>query len=565
MISGPHGRRKVSKLVGERSSSFDLARGRLVFISGLFVMAYMMVAARAIDLAVIQGRTAAPARYVEAEEKKETLPPAIMRADITDRNGVLLATTLKTTTLYADPYLIASKEEAAAGLAKIFSNLSSSDLLKKLQAKRVFLVKRDLSPEQQNAVLLIGEPGLAFREEPRRVYPQGALTSHLVGFSSVDRQGLAGVERNFNKDLAAGDNMQLTLDIRIQHALHREMEKAMKDFNAIGAAGVVMDANNGEILAGVSLPDFDPHDAGNAGPDRVFNRLTLGTYELGSVFKIFSTAAYLDSTSAPLSKTFDASKPLQIGKYKIEDYHAENRILTIPEIFMVSSNIGAAMMGEAIGTLKLRKFYDDFGLLSQMDFEIPEVGKPLIPNPWRDVNTVTAAYGHGISTTPMQVASAVASIVNGGTLVTPHLLPQEDNDDPQRVVSAETAHRIRQLMRLVVTDGTGMKADVPGYNIGGKTGTAEKSAGGRYDKNRLISSFAAAFPIESPRYVIYVVVDEPKGNRESSGFATAGWVAAPIVSRVVTSMASILGLPPEAADEDPGSSLRQYVSTRPHE
>lgn len=570
MIFNPQVRRNVSKLIGERSSSLDLARGRLVLLSGLFVLSYMMLAARAIDLTVIQGSVF---KISEQNQPGENVPPTARaaRADILDRNGELLATTLKTATLYADPELVSSAKDAASGLAKIFPDLSYGDVLQKLQSKRRFIpLRRDLNPAEQYAVLELGEPGLAFQEEERRVYPQGPLSAHMVGYASIDRQGLAGIERGFSEYLNQGHEIRLTLDIRLQHALRRELEKAMKNFRAIGASGVIMDAQNGEVLAGVSLPDFDPNEAGSADENKIFNRLTLGTYELGSVFKVFSTAAFLETHDVPLSTTFDASQPIKIGKFEIEDYHAENRPLTIPEVFMHSSNIGAAMMGQAVGGDRLEKFYDDLGLLQPLNFEIHEIGRPQVPNPWSDITTVTASYGHGLTTTPLQLTSAVASIVNGGIRVQPQLILNESTRDAQsdiRIVSEKTAHRMRQLMRLVVTDGTGKNADVPGYDVGGKTGTAEKNSNGRYDKSRLISSFVGAFPIDAPRYVIYIVVDEPKGNQNSYGYATAGWVAAPVFAHVVTAMASILNIPSEtkAATQEISSSLKKYVSVQAHE
>ncbi len=575
MIFNPQVRRNASKLVGERSSSFDLARGRLVLLSGLFVLAYMMLAARAIDLTVIQAAVEDAPIEREVTERKSPAAPVTTRADITDRNGELLATTLKTATLYADPDLISSAKDAATGLAKIFTDLSYGDLLQKLQSNRRFIsLRRDLTPAEQYAVLELGEPGLAFQSEDRRVYPQGSLVSHMVGYTTIDRKGLAGVERSFDNYLNNGDALSLTIDLRLQHVLRRELAKAVKDFSADAATGVIMDARNGEILAGVSLPDFDPNEPIDARKDKdkekVFNRLTLGTYELGSVFKIFSTAAFLETHDVPLSTTFDASKPLQIGRFKINDYHAENRVLTIPEIFMHSSNIGAAMMGEAVGGTRLKKFYNNVGLLQPMEFEIREIGKPQVPDPWREINTVTAAYGHGITTTPLQVASALSSIVNGGTVVHPHLVKNEAEETgvgSERVVSEKTAHRMLQMMRLVVTEGTGGKADVPGYAVGGKTGTAEKNVNGRYVKNSLISSFAAVFPVDAPRYVVYIVVDNPHGNKQSYGYATAGWVAAPAAARVITSMASILDLPPETspAQQDLAQSLKQFVSVKSHE
>lgn len=556
-------RRNAIKLIGEKSSSFDLARGRMVFLSGAFALAYVLLAGRAVDLAVIQGHEAQPVEAAEAEQAP-VVPFAAARGGIYDRNGVMLATTLKMASLYADPHLISDTDGTAKALAKIFPGLPEKDVLKKFQSEKRFIrIRRDVSPEQQDAVMLLGEPGLTFQREDRRVYPQGAMTAHVIGYADIDGKGLAGIERGFDKILREGKDIKLSIDIRLQHALRRETMKAMKDFHATGAAGLIMDVNNGEILAGASLPDFDPYAAGDAEKDRMFNRLTLGSYEFGSIFKIFSTAAYLEIFDAPLSRTFDASKPLTAGKFTINDYHAENRVLTIPEIFMHSSNIGTAMMGQAIGEMRLKKFYQDLGLTVSFAFDVPEMGRPSLPEPWREVNTLTASYGHGVTTTALHVAAAAATIANGGTRVTPTLrLLEKEPAKGDRVVSEKTSHRMRQLMRLVVADGTGSKADAPGYNVAGKTGTAEKNLNGRYDSKRLLSSFVGVFPANAPRYLVFIMVDEPKPNKESFGYATAGWVAAPAVARVVNSMAAVLGIPPEksGAGNDISASLRQFVS-----
>jgi len=573
MIFLKQARRHAVKLIGEKSSSLDLARGRLVLMSAFFVLAYMILAARAVDLMVIQAR---PAALADNGGMTETLlvVPGIMRADILDRNGELLATTVKTASLYADPLLISDKVKAAEALAKVFPDLHYGEILQKLQnGGRFARLHRNLMPGEQRAVLEIGEPGLAFKYEDRRVYPQGPLASHLVGYAGVDNKGLASIEQSFDGLLTEGKPIALTLDIRLQHALRREMQEAVREFSAKGGAGVIMDVKTGEVLASVSLPDFDPHDAGNAKDENVFNRVTLGTYELGSVFKIFSTAAFLETHNVPMSASFDASQPIKRGKFTINDYHAEDRVLTIPEIFMYSSNIGAAMMGEAVGTERMKAFYGDLGLTTQMQIDIPEVGKPQIPMPWREINTLTASYGHGLATTPLQMTSAVASIVNGGYLVTPHLVYNQSQqetgkpDESLRVVSAQTAHRMRQLMRLVVTAGTGEKAEVPGYRVGGKTGTAEQSGGHGYDQSKLLSSFIGIFPAEAPQYAVFIVIDQPKGTKKSYGYATGGWVAAPAVSRVIASMASILGLPPQdiAQSDDLSASLKQFVMVKGHD
>ena len=574
MIFNPQSRRNPIRLVGEKSSAFDLARGRLVLLSGIFVLMYMLLAARAIDLTVIQGpvsvgRNAAPEKIVS---EKLVLPEHVTRGDIFDRQGTLLATTLKTPTLYVDPKRISDIKAVSRNLAALFPDLKEKEILHKMQSqKRFVLLRRDLNPQEQLAVLHLGEPGLDFKYEERRVYPQGSLMAHLVGYTNVDNQGLAGIERSYDDVLRSGQPLELTLDVRLQHALRREIKRAMKEFSAIGGAGLIMDVTNGEILAGVSMPDFDPQAAGETDPDRIFNRLTLGAYELGSVFKIFSTAAFLETHDVPMSTTFDASEPIRSGRFVINDYHAQDRILTIPEVFMHSSNIGSAMMGQAVGGEKLRAFYQDLGLLTPLKFDIAEIARPQVPNPWREVTTITAAYGHGLSTTPLQMVSAVATIVNGGTHITPTLMMKSVDEASgthapagSRIISEKTSHRMRQLMRLVVTDGTGGKADVPGYSVGGKTGTAEKIKIGGYDNKRLISSFVGMFPSEAPRYVVFVMIDEPKGTKESFGYATAGWVAAPATGRVVASMSSILGLPPAdiPREQDIASSLRQFVAVK---
>lgn len=560
------GLRKPLRLAGQRSTALDQARGRIVLISGVFVLVYIIFAVRAFDLTVIQARIFDAQDFPLAQAMPSEDAP--MRGNIYDANGILLATTLKVAALYADPHLISDPQATAAGLVRIFPDLVYTDTVKKLQADNRFTwIARDLTPTDQAQVLQLGEPGLAFQYQPRRVYPQGAMAAHVLGSAGVDTQGLGGLEKQYQEALAKGEDIILALDIRIQHALRRELQAAIESFEAKGGAGVILDVHSGAVLAGVSLPDYDPHRPAEALKADAMNRLTLGVYELGSVFKIFSTALYLDMKRPPMSQTFDASQPITSGRFTINDYHAEDRILTLPEVFMHSSNIGSALMAQEIGDEALYNFYRDLGLLDPVRIDVPERGRPLVPEVWRPVNTITASYGHGLATTPMQVAAAVASIVNGGTLVQPHFIKKGDNApdtaEPEvRLVSEETSHRIRQLMRLVVTDGTGKKADVPGYRVGGKTGTAEKSVAGIYHKDKLISSFAAVFPADAPRYVIYLLVDEPKGQRHSFGYATAGWVAAPAVARVVTAMASILGLPPArlAPEQEISASLKQFVS-----
>lgn len=532
---------------GERSAVLDLARGRILLLGGFFAILYCVLAVRVFDVSVLHS-----AFLVSESEDIAQIPQVPLKQErgmLQDRNGAMLATTLDMPSLYADPALIADPAATAAGLKAIFPSLSKEKMLRDLSGQKRFVwVQRFITPEQLERVMMIGEPGLSVRYEPKRVYPMKNEFSHIIGVTDVDQKGLSGLERGMNAALASGGDVRLTMDARLQHAVHKALAQAMDDFSASGGAGIIMDARNGAILAAVSLPDFNPHARRKSVAGRsYFNRLTQGVYELGSVFKIFSMAAYLESYPAkPMDTVFDAREPLKIAGFTISDYHAQKRLLTMPEVFMHSSNIGSAMMGEAVGGKRLREFYADLGLLDPIEFEVPEVAAPLLPPRWGQVQTMTTSYGHGIAVSPMHVVAAMAPIVNGGFAVRPHFVQRDiDHSSRLRVFSGATVEKMRQLLRLVVTDGTGGRADVAGYQVGGKTGTAEKvSVSGGYDHHARIASFLGAFPMSDPRYVVFVMIDEPEGNKASFGYATAGWVAAPAAQQIVKSMVNILGLEP---------------------
>jgi len=560
--------RKKMMMVGAKRSALDEAHGRLVIVKLAFALLFVLIAARLVDLSFIQGEVRKHMAQGEVSQSRMPDSKKLSRGDVVDRNGTLLAMSLETASLYADPRMVADPESLAANLVKIMPDLTYGDVLQKLQRKGRFIwIKRNLTPEEQYKVLMLGDPAVAFKTEMRRIYPQGPLTAQMVGYTDVDGNGLSGVERSFNSYLKKGsDPLKLTIDIRLQHVLRRETLSEVKKFNAKGGAGIIMDIKTGEVLAAVSLPDYDPHDPGAASAQAIFNNVTLGVYELGSTFKLFTTAALLELKNTPMSATFDARESIKRGRFTIADYHAEKRIMTVPEIFMHSSNIGSGLMAEAVGTEAFKDFYKDLGLLSKMDFEIEEVGTPLYPQPWRDINTLTASFGHGIAVTPLQMVSAAAGIVGGGTLVKPTIIIGNKADDTKkktevRIVSEETAHKMRQLLRLVVSKGTGAKADVPGFTVGGKTGTAEKPGVRGYDRKRLISSFLGFFPMEAPRYAIFIMVDEPTGNKSSYGYATGGWVAAPAVGRTIAGMAAILGVQPKTipAEKDIAAPLHKYL------
>jgi cell division protein FtsI (penicillin-binding protein 3) len=498
----------------------------------------------------------------------------VSRADITDRNGVLLATTLVSPSLFANPKQIIDPADATKKLVAVLPELSESEVYAKLTSDRSFVwLKRQLTPHQEYLVNSLGIPGFEFQREERRVYPAGNLAAHVVGYSGIDNKGLAGIERGFDDILKSRhEPLALSIDVRLQNILHEELASAVTEFNALGATGIVMDVHNGEVLALVSLPDFDANKPGTATPETIFNRATLGTYEMGSTFKTFTLAMALDTHTSTLASYYDAAHPIKVGRFTINDYHSLHRALNLPEIYEYSSNLGAARIAMDAGTDKLRDFLGRLGLLKPAVIEIPEIGTPQLPNPWRDVSTMTVAFGHGISVSPLQVAIAASAVVNGGilhqaTLVKP---PQGYVPAGQQVMSARTSDDMRRLMRLVVEQGTGKDAAAPGYLVGGKTGTAEKVSGKGYAHKALLSSFLGAFPINNPRYLVLAIIDEPHGNAKSHGFATGGWTAAPVVGRSVARMAPLLGVDPidESAPEirralvidTPGGSIKKIAA-----
>ncbi|WP_374384055.1 peptidoglycan D,D-transpeptidase FtsI family protein [Dongia sp.] len=524
---------------GVQRRALEVSHNRLMLGLGLFTVAFVVIAARLAMVTLMPG---------EHDTMRVAVAQSADRADILDRNGVVLATSLTTASLYANPHQIRDADGIAAQLVDILPDMPLASTAAKLASDKSFIwLKRNLTPKQQQAVNRLGIPGLYFQYETKRVYPQGNLTAHVVGFSDVDSRGLAGVERSFDDVLAGGQRpLQLSIDVRIQHILHEEINRAMADFTAIGGAGMVMDIQTGEVLALVSLPDFDPARPGEATADARFNRATLGTYEMGSTFKLFNTAIGLDSGTTTLAGGFDATHAIKIGRFSIDDYHGKHRWLSIPEIFTYSSNIGSAKLADAFGAEVQKTYLQRLGLLAKSPIELAEVGEPQYPKNWKRINTMTISYGHGVSVAPIQVLPAVAAVANGGILRAPTLLKRASGevDTGKRVLSEQTSAQMRQLMRLVVQVGTGKKANAPGYLVGGKTGTADKQEGKGYNENARMAAFVAAFPMSAPRYAVVVMIDEPKPNAHSYGYATAGWVAAPVVGALVQRMAPLMGIPP---------------------
>ncbi len=527
---------------GDAARRLETGRGRVALASLVFAIAFAGLGVRLVDVALLSASHAPEVARRAGTNTNE------QRAVILDRNGIILATTLRTYSLYADARQVPNAMAAATHLVRILPNLKHAKLLRQLKSNRRFVwLRRHLTPDQYQSVNSLGIPGLYVRVDKRRVYPLGRLASHVLGFTDRDNSGLAGIEKFFDERLRKSRKpIRLSLDIRLQHVLRSEMAAAIKRYRAKAGTALLLDTSNGEVLAIVSLPDFDPNDATAAPVGNRFNQATLGVYEMGSTFKILNTALALESGTARLTDRFDARQPIRISRFRIRDYSPAGRWLSVDEIFVKSSNIGSAKMALVFGGARQREFLNSLGLLHPARIEVPEIGVPLWPKTWRPINTMTISFGHGVAVTPVQFSAAVAATVNGGRLIAPTLVKRADGERPRgrQVVSEETSRRIRYLMRQVVLRGTGRRAAAPGYLVGGKTGSADKSTGAPGKPRGLLSSFIGAFPMHRPRYVLLVMLDEPKGNKDTRFKATGGLVAAPTFAKIVARIAPILKLQP---------------------
>ena len=519
----------------------ETARQRLVIASAMFAMVFVAVGLRMGYVSLLRDgaeptqRVAARGGSIQSE-----------RADIVDRNGAVLATSVPVMSAFVNPRLLLDPQDAARKIVTALPDLKYDDVREKLEGDKTFVwVKRGLSPREHNLVNRLGIPGLEFQAEERRIYPQGTAAAHIMGYASVDNAGLAGVERYFDQQLQSGETVQLSIDLRLQRMVEREMARAAQKFSAIGATAIVMDATNGEILAMASLPTFDPNSTKTLTNEALFNRATLGVYEQGSTFKIFNTAMALDTGRVTMTSVFDATSPIKIDRFTINDDHAQRRPLSVPEIFKYSSNIASAKMAVEMGPETQRAFFDKIGFLKALTTQLPEVAAPLYPRNWMKINTMTIAFGHGISVTPLHLVTGSAAVINGGILYQPSLVKRNAASDPgRRVIQTKTSLSLRQLLRLNVVEGTGKNSNVAGYEVGGKTGTAEKPSRGGYRQKALISSYVGMFPMNDPKFVILASLDEPKGLPETGGYATAGWVAAPSVKAIIEGIVSLYGVLP---------------------
>ncbi|PTX54069.1 cell division protein FtsI (penicillin-binding protein 3) [Litoreibacter ponti] len=548
------------------------AESRLLFVGVMFVIGFSLVGARMTVLAsseAVEPRASVSGNSIVAQ-----------RADIVDRNDRVLATNLITNSLYAQPHLMIEPKKAAAELVKIFPDLKLEKLEKDFTGKRKFLwVKKKLSPEQMQAVHDIGEPGLLFGPREMRLYPNGKLAAHILGGASFGREGVhsaevigtAGVEKAFDDYLRdpamEGAPLRLSIDMTIQAASREVLYGGMKLMNAKGATSVLMDVHTGEIISMISLPDFDPNTRppglleGDPSDSPLFNRAVQGVYELGSTFKIFAAAQALEIGLVNPSTMINTKGPMQKGRHRIRDFHNYGPQLSVTDIIVKSSNIGTARMALDIGAKRQKQFLEQLGFFHPTPVELVEApgAKPLLPKKWRDIHTMTVSYGHGMAASPLHLAAAYATMVNGGTKVTPTLVKQHRTESGPRVISKRTSDQARVMLREVVERGTASFARVKGYEVGGKTGTADKPKrrGGGYYKDKVIATFASAFPMSDPKYVLIVTLDEPSENSGDKPRRTAGWTAVPVAAEMIRRTAPLLGLRPKL---DPGE-LSEVVNT----
>ncbi|MGB3900039.1 MAG: penicillin-binding protein 2 [Mesorhizobium sp.] len=544
---------------GARKATGGKARNRVLMTMAVFFSIYATIAGRLVYLGSIDNDAsgAPPSRVTTS------------RPDIVDRNGELLATDIKTASLYAEPRHIVDADEAIEKLATVLPEIDYEQTYNKLKSGAGFVwLQRQLTPKQQNDIMQLGVPGLGFRTEKRRFYPSGSTSAYIVGLTNIDNQGISGMEKYIDgqglsdlqlsgladpKDLAP---VKLSIDLRVQHIVHDEIAVGMEKYHAIAAGAVVLNVKTGEVLAMASVPDFDPNNPYNAQDKDRLNRMSAGLYEMGSTFKSFTTAMALDSGKVSLSTKFDATRPIRIGRQTIHDFHGKGRWLTVPEVFIYSSNIGSAKEAEAVGIEGHREFLHRLGILEKMQTELPEVARPTEPKVWKQVHSITIAFGHGVSTTPLQTAVGCAALVNGGYLIEPTFLArtqEEANAVAKKVVSEKTSDAMRYVYALNAEKGSGRNARVPGYRVGGKTGTAEKVVNGRYSKDKNFNAFVAAFPMDDPQYIVLTIADEPKAEKPGMG-ATAASNAGIIARNIIARSAALLGVKPDFSHEN-GATL----------
>ena len=535
------------RTAGQRHALVATTHMRLMMLMMLFGAAVLVVIGRLTMLAIFAG----PA---DAAERTATLAA---RGDIVDRNGSPLARTIDSWTIAVHPKkLIGDPMEIAARLAALMPDRGDQAwFYNQLTRKANFVyLQRRASPTLVEQVNAIGEPGIVFDRETQRLYPQSTLAAHALGFLSTDGHGMSGMERVLDERLLnpaqVGQPVALSIDTRVQAAMESELGRAMNTFHARAGGGIVLDVNTGEVVAMVSMPTFNPNRVGMAGTEELRNITTQSVFELGSTFKPITMATAIENgVVTSMQRRFDATHPLKVGGYTIHDERGDpKRWLNMAETLIYSSNIATARIADEIGPQRMQAMFKKLGFDTKPDIELREKGRPLLPTYWARTTTMTTAYGHGIAVTPLHLASAYATLVNGGIWRPATLLKVAPGHAPQgrRVISEATSYKMRQMLRLIVMRGTGRKGDAPGYRVGGKTGTAEAAVAGGYDRSRNVATFAAAFPMDQPRYVVLAMLDSPQGTKETFGWKTASWNAAPVVGRTITRVGAMLGVVPDA-------------------
>jgi cell division protein FtsI (penicillin-binding protein 3) len=561
----------------QRRGALEKTRGRLVYAAFGFALLFLAVIAKLADATILQPLSPhRPEKPIEAlftaPKQADTTMAASQRAMITDRNGQILAISLPTVAVFADPRQIIDPAEASHRLKQVLPRLNEDEARTRLSdTNRQFVyLERQITPREQQAINNLGIPGIDFRPTEQRHYPMGRTASQVLGGTDVDEHGVAGVEKYFDRRLFDDNSpLRLSLDVRVQAVVRDEVSKAIDFFQAIGGCGIVMDVRTGEVLAMVSLPDYDANDYRKATDDQKFNRAVTGMYEPGSTFKLQTASMALDSGIVHIWDKFDAAHDIHIGRFTISDFEGKHRILYVPEVLAYSSNLGAARIAETVGGERQRAWLRSMGMFGRVGIELPEAGLPIIQpaSAWKEIVTMTVAFGHGISVSPLHVVRGTAAVATG-VLERPTIVALPSGDQPAGVPVMEpaTSDTMRRLMRLVVTDGFGKQAEVAGYYPGGKTGTAEKVGKHGYKRGFKesfnVAAFTSVFPMNAPRYAVYVMVDEPHGNKSTYGYSTAGWVAAPAAGRVIARIAPMLGMLPDTQDA-PQINQALYIPLQP--
>ncbi len=528
------------------TNNLKIRRVKLSICSALLIFSFMIIGYKTIFLANINQVNS---KYIPSKDIQPSLFFKPKRGNIYGRNGELLATTISINSLNINPHEILNKNDTIKKLNTIFPQLVKESLWNKLNTKKRHVnLLREITPKEHVLLLKEGIEGIKIEPRNKRIYPNNNLLSHIIGGTDIDGKGIAGIEKSFNESLVSGSDVTISIHGGIQYITEKILSEQIKKFDAKGGAGIVMNARSGEIFAITSLPDYNANNYNNVVNKNLFNKATKGIYELGSTLKLVTAAVAFESQQVKESDVFDVSTPLRVSSRTIRDYHPLNYHLNIPEVIVHSSNIGSAKIAKKIGTSTQLKYLKSLGLMDKLDLEIPELGKPQVRKDGKLLTTMTISYGHGIAITPAHLASATATIVNDGIKIRPTLLVSNSNPLNTRIFSSETSKKMKSIMRLVVSSkyGTAKKAQATGYLVGGKTGTAEKvNQTGGYSKKQNIVAFTAAYPMNNPQFVITVMIDNPKGQEFSFGYRTAGWVAAPVIKKIVNRISPILNIKPQ--------------------